>query len=384
MLGRLIGLVLAAGLGAAAYAVLTPGWLEGRIPPISLGEYEHLRVYLAGAVAWLALVALAAALRPVEPRRRSAPAALFLSDAALPGRDPFRIDPDQPMGAAAPLQVTPVYAAAAAARPAQAARAELDPRAAGLEPVGAPPVLPDAPADLRPFAFGALDAAAPAPETAPAEPTAAAPAADRANNVVALFPEREPAPVRTFEDHRAALHRAAREARWSEAADVLAALPAAAVTPEQRMLAAMDAGDFFRAQGRLDDAHEQYEAAFTHAREHGDPAGVADALVNLGDVAAEEGRLDAAIGAYEEAVEQRRRVLETAPSISAARRELCLALERLADAREDRGHRMRALGLYRESEAIAARLAAEDPAKYAEDLRLTRERLAELHARLLG
>jgi hypothetical protein len=50
--------------------------------------------------------------------------------------------------------------------------------------------------------------------------------------------------------------------------------------------------------------------------------------------------------------------------------------------REDRGHRSRALDLYRESLDIAGRLAAADPARYGEDLEATRRRLAELEARV--
>jgi hypothetical protein len=57
-------------------------------------------------------------------------------------------------------------------------------------------------------------------------------------------------------------------------------------------------------------------------------------------------------------------------------------LERLADLREDRGHRMRALDLYRESYDIAGRLAAADPARFGPDLAVTRARLNELEAKI--
>ncbi|MNY71091.1 hypothetical protein D3C86_2093560 [compost metagenome] len=61
-----------------------------------------------------------------------------------------------------------------------------------------------------------------------------------------------------------------------------------------------------------------------------------------------------------------------------------MSLERLADLREDRGHRMRALDLYRESYDVAARLAAADPARFGADLASTRARLAELEAKVAG
>ena len=65
-----------------------------------------------------------------------------------------------------------------------------------------------------------------------------------------------------------------------------------------------------------------------------------------------------------------------------AQRALSVNLERLADLREDRGHRMRALDLYRESYDIAGRLAAADPARFGPDLAATRARLNELEAKI--
>ncbi|MBU2135664.1 MAG: tetratricopeptide repeat protein [Alphaproteobacteria bacterium] len=149
------------------------------------------------------------------------------------------------------------------------------------------------------------------------------------------------------------------------------------------MLAAQDAGDFARAQGRSDDAIEAYDQALAYARQAQAPELIADALLNVGDMAYEEHRLDFAVESYDEAVALRRQIAREVGGPE-ARRALSIALERLADAREDRGHRTRALDLYRESEAIAAELAQADAARYGGDLATTRQRLEELEARILA
>ena len=93
-------------------------------------------------------------------------------------------------------------------------------------------------------------------------------------------------------------------------------------------------------------------------------------------------RLDAALSAFEEALALRRSRGGREAGDVGAQRALSVNLERLADLREDRGHRMRALDLYRESYDVAARLAAADPARFGPDLALTRQRLAELEAKI--
>lgn len=186
---------------------------------------------------------------------------------------------------------------------------------------------------------------------------------------------------------RKALHAAARQEDWPKAAALVRQLPALATNEHERLLAAIDLGDLNRAQGKSDEAHDAYDQAVAHGRvllvqnHPKGPAALAGALTGVGDIASEEGRLDAALEAYEEAVALRRQVL-AASSSPRDKRALSLALERLADAREDRGHRVRALALYKESFGIAGALAAVDPITYGADLAVTRERLAELEARL--
>jgi hypothetical protein len=95
----------------------------------------------------------------------------------------------------------------------------------------------------------------------------------------------------------------------------------------------------------------------------------------VGDVAELEGRLNDALVAFEEALALRRSHGGREAADPNARRALSVSLERLADLREDRGHRMRALDLYRESYDVAARLAAADPARFGgPDLASTRTR----------
>ena len=111
---------------------------------------------------------------------------------------------------------------------------------------------------------------------------------------------------------------------------------------------------------------------------------LAGALSGVGDVAEMEGRLNDALAAFEEALALRRSHGGREAAAPNARRALSVSLERLADLREDRGHRMRALDLYRESYDVAARLAAADPARFGADLASTRARLSELEAKVAG
>jgi len=151
-----------------------------------------------------------------------------------------------------------------------------------------------------------------------------------------------------------------------------------------------DLGDFARGQGQMDDAAEAYDTAVSHARDalRAAPSDLnamellAGTLAGVGDVAETEGRLDDALSAFEESLALRRSSGGREAQDPHAQRALSVSLERLADLREDRGHRMRALDLYRESYDVAARLAAADPARFGSDLALTRQRLAELEAKV--
>lgn len=330
MLGRIIGMLLGLALGGVAYAILTPGGLEGRIPPIPLGAFETLRMFVAAACAGLGVLLFIAALMPKGPRGPSG------------GRKRRK---------------------------------------------GGPPVAVDFTADPAPMAshdHGSTHAShapeavaeAPEPETV-AEPPAAEPVPEPAVHSGA-----PPGAPGAFAEARRALHDHTRAERWSEAADIVRRLSSLAGDDHERRIAAQDAGDFARAQGLTDQAAEAYDEALGLARQIGDPAALADALTNVGDVAYEEHRLDGAVDAYEEALALRRGLVEAHPSDVGAKRALTLALERLADAREDRGHRVRALDLYRESLDISGALASADPVAYGEDLAVTRRRLAELEAKV--
>ncbi|MDO8323670.1 tetratricopeptide repeat protein [Phenylobacterium sp.] len=323
MLGRIFGMLLGLALGGVAYAILNPGGLEGRIPPIPLGAFESLRFYVAMAAAGLGAIIFIAALLPKGPGGPSGGG----GKKRRKGGPPVTIDFNDP----APMTAhdhgsTHAHHAAEVVAEAPAV-AEVAP-----EPevhAGAPPGAPGA-----------------------------------------------------FAEARRELHEHTRAERWSEAADNVRRLSSLAGDEHERRLAAQDAGDFARAQGLTDQAADAYGEALTYARQIGEPAGLADALTNIGDVAYEEQRLDTAVDAYEEALALRRAFAEAQPADVAAKRALSLALERLADAREDRGHRMRALDLYRESLDISGSLAAADPVAYGEDLAVTRRRLAELEAKV--
>jgi tetratricopeptide (TPR) repeat protein len=177
---------------------------------------------------------------------------------------------------------------------------------------------------------------------------------------------------------------------WAEAAQLLLTMKTTARGDRELATVHRDLGDFARAQGQLDDAAEAYETAVSHARDalRAAPENLtvmellAGSLAGVGDVAEIEGRLDDALSAFEESLALRRSSGGREALDPAAQRALSVSLERLADLREDRGHRMRALDLYRESYDVAARLAAADPARFGSDLALTRQRLAELEARI--
>jgi hypothetical protein len=347
MMSRLIGLLLGLLLAAAGYIIVQPlGSLAPPPPPVSLGDFEGLRVLIGWGALALGGLAILANLWPARrpsrsPSARDRGAALFTFS-----EDPTPVShaPEQAVPALAPL----TFAA-------------------------------DTPAPATPVA-----AASPVAQPLSYTPVPSAPAA------APLPPRVEGPPQETFGQLREKLRNCVRAEAWSEAGGILARLPRLALTHRDRMLAAQDLGDFARSQGRADDAAEAYGEALSYARlmhdiEPTDPIASADlagALINVGDIANDEGRLDAALGAFEEAVALRRRLVTVSQPRRSDRRALTIALERLADAREDRGHRVRALDLYRESAELAGSLAAEDPQRYGADLAGTRSRLSELEARL--
>jgi len=329
MLARIVGILLGLGLGGLAYAILHPRGLEGRIPPIPLGAFQPESTAFAGAAAALGLVIFIAALMPKGP-----------SGGGGGGRK------RRGEGPASHIDFTsgPAFEVAADAGP----EMSLD----------------------QDVAAQAL-AEALAPETA-AEPVAVS------------SPQAAGAPPGPFEQARLELHAQAHSESWSQAAATLRRLSLLAGDDREQLLAAQAAGDFARAQGQAEEAAEAYDTALAHARRLDDPEALAGCLINTGDMAYEAHRLEDASRAYEEAVALRRGAAEAAPWNAAARRALSLSLERLADVREDRGHRSRALDLYRESLDIAGGLAVADPARYGEDLEITRRRVTELEARILA
>ncbi|MBI1407731.1 MAG: tetratricopeptide repeat protein [Caulobacter sp.] len=331
MVARLIGLLLGLLIAAAGWMIVRPlGDVGPTLPRIDLAQFEDLRALIGWGALGLGALALVVNLTPGGRKRarRAAPAVGFGA--------PITFADDPPAA-------TPV------ARPAPKPTAE------------APLTLAPAPAPVR----NDLPPVAPGPD--PSGP-----------------------PQETFGQLRAVLRGKVRAEAWSEAGDILARLPALALTHHDRMAAAQDLGDFCRGQGRIEDAAEAYGQALSYARllheiEPRDPVAAADlagALINVGDMACDEGRVDAGLGAYEEAVVLRRRLVADQGGRRLDRRALSIALERLADAREDRGHRVRALDLYRESLELAGTLAAEDPQRYGAELQGTRTRLSELEARL--
>lgn len=379
MLGRIIGLLLGLGLGGFAYAILNPGGLQGQIPVLDLGAFESVRLGVAMASGALGAALVIAALVRTPNRRKPAhsrPLAGFT----------FADDPVDAKEAALPEEprpfpgLTPLQALEAAPLP---------------EPASFPAEVTHPQTETQLAApLSAITAATPleaheatATERAPQEMAQPEPPPLEPDHVttahVATAPAEPSMVVDDFDAARAELRTHARAEAWGPAALALQRVKALASSDRQQMLAAQDAGDFARAQGRSDDAIEAYDLALAYARQAGEPDLMADALLNVGDTAYEEHRLDSAVESYESALDLRRKIAGT-DHTPGAQRALSIALERLADAREDRGHRTRALDLYRESEAIAAELAATDAAKYGDDLAATRERLQELEARVLA
>lgn len=394
MLGRIIGLLLGLGLGGLAYVILYPGGLQGQIPALDLGAFESVRmgVALAAGLLGAALVIAAVVRGPTRKKARDglpviadfkfADEAQDAKEAALPEEPrPFPgLTPLQALEAAPVPEPAPFPAETADTAPSEPEPevipegievASVDVEAPALEPE------PD-PAAALPAPLAAVAAAAPA--------VTAEPVSEPEVTYAPVEPLPEPAAAPTLDDFDAArsdLRMHARAEAWPAAAAALQRVSALASTDRQQMLAAQDAGDFARAQGRTDDAIEAYDLALAYARQAQAPELIADALLNVGDMAYEEHRLDSAVDSYEAALALRRQIAQDVGGAD-ARRALSIALERLADAREDRGHRTRALDLYRESEAIAAELAQGDAARYGADLVTTRQRREELEARILA
>jgi hypothetical protein len=331
MLARIVGIILGLILATSGYVVAGWGKLGSWATNLDLGPFEPHRPFAGGAAAILGGVLIVAALTPrPKPKSRKTPAMAL----------GFALDEPVAMPIAAPAE--PVFHA----EPALATQAP--------SPV-ATPVLEMAQAPVP---------QAPAPPQAP--------------------------PPESFAQMRERMVALSRAESWSEAARALIAMKGAARGDREKAIAYRDLGDFARGQGQMDDAAEAYDTAVSHARDalrttpH-DPAAVellAGTLAGVGDVAETEGRLDDALSAFEESLALRRSSGGREAQDPAAQRALSVSLERLADLREDRGHRMRALDLYRESYDVAARLAAADPARFGPDLALTRQRLAELEAKV--
>ncbi|WP_165190587.1 tetratricopeptide repeat protein [Caulobacter soli] len=324
MMARLVGIILGVILATSGYVIAGLGVLGDWAQNLDLGPFEPHRPFVGWAAAITGAVLLVAALTPRFKRKTKRKIAPVDLGADLPGE----------LVAAPILAVEPVSAAEPEPRP---------------EPVAIPIV---------------------AAEHAP-----------------------PPAPVETFEDLRARLVTLSRQDAWSEAAQTLNRLLRMARDDREKAVSRRDLGDFARGQGRLDEAAEAYEEAVSYARAVRDagPQGdfaaddlLASALSGVGDVAEMEGRLNDALSAFEEALALRRSHGGREAADPNARRALSVSLERLADLREDRGHRMRALDLYRESYDVAARLAAADPSRFGADLASTRARLSELEAKIAG
>jgi hypothetical protein len=325
----LIGLLISAAIGWAGLALWSPE-LAGvhELPPIAAGlPFE--RRWWALVLMLLGGAGIAAVFPPsVQPRRRPAkasPLALQPEVFALSPFEPLAIAPDA-------LVATPA--------------------------VAEPPPEPEA-------ALVETEAVATAPEPMP----------DEAMRVQAPPSEAE-----------------REEAQSQEPADAASEAPPPGPfdpAPPLSVGAACAAAEALRQSGQGEAALERYHAILPDARarhaEAPDDAGaagdLADVLKGVGDLEDEAGRLAPAIDAYEEGLSLRRRLAVEDPSVE-RRRALSVALERLADAREARGHRTQALALYEESLPIAEDLAAgqpDDPV-LAADLATTRQRLEALKA----
>lgn len=324
MLARLVGIILGLILATSGYVVAGWGSLGNWATNLDLGPFEPHRPAVGVAAAMVGGALIVAALLPRrKPKKRAAPMAFGL-ELGEPRTQPVVATPT-PAPAATPAQAHP-------------------------EPI-APPVMSVAPPA----------ATQPAPAPRPA----------------------------TFAELRGRLVSLSRDGSWHEAARALSAMKTTAQTDEELAIVYRDLGDFARAQGQMDDAAEAYDASVAYARQvrqtRGDDESaelLAGSLSGVGDVAEAEGRLDAALAAFEEALALRRSRGGREAGDAGAQRALSVNLERLADLREDRGHRMRALDLYRESYDIAGRLAAADPARFGPDLAVTRARLNELEAKI--
>jgi hypothetical protein len=329
MLARLVGIILGLILATSGYVVAGWGSLGNWATNLDLGPFEPHRPAVGVAAAMVGGVLIVAALLPRrKPKKRKATPMAF-------GLELQEVQPVVAPPAPEPV-ATPIIA--------------------HHEPV-APPVM-----------TVAAPVAAPVPQPAP--------------------PPQTPRPP-TFAELRTRLVSLSHGESWHEAARTLSAMKTTARTDEEMAIVYRDLGDFARAQGQMDDAAEAYETSVSYARQVRQMRGndesaelLAGSLSGVGDVAETEGRLDAALSAFEEALTLRRSSGGREAGDIGAQRALSVNLERLADLREDRGHRMRALDLYRESYDIAGRLAATDPARFGPDLAATRARLNELEAKI--
>jgi tetratricopeptide (TPR) repeat protein len=313
MLARLVGIILGLILATSGYVVAGWGSLGNWATHLDLGPFEPNRPTVGVAAAIVGGVLIIAALLPRLKRktRKAAPMA-------------FGLELEEPLLAPEP-QPTPTFVAAPpVAQPAPSARTGDHAGDAG-----------------RRARSGAAAASAAAAEAPDLRRTAGAP--------VSL----------------------SRTEAWADAARTLSAMKAIAHTTDELALLYRDLGDFARGQGQMDDAAEAYENSVSYAREVRQAQDtdetaelLAGSLSGVGDTAEAEGRLDAALSAFEEALALRRSRGGREAGDTGAQRALSVNLERLADLREDRGHRMRALDLYRESYDIAGRLAAADPARF--------------------
>lgn len=327
MLARIVGIILGTILATSGYVVAGWGQLGSWAAHLDLGPFEPHRPLAGAAAAILGGVLVVAALTPrPKPRSRR--------------KGPVALDLDSGM-------------------------------------VALPVLLAETAPDAPPIVMPVLQAApVPTPPAPPPQPQPAAPP--------------RPAAVESFAQLRERMVALTRSEAWNDAARVLLAMKTAARGDRELATVHRDLGDFARGQGQLDDAAEAYETAVSYARDalRAAPNDVnamellAGTLAGVGDVAEIEGRLDDALSAFEESLALRRSSGGREAHDPGAQRALSVSLERLADLREDRGHRMRALDLYRESYDVAARLAARDPTRFSSDLESTRQRLAELEARI--
>lgn len=329
MLARGVGIVLGVILATSGYVVAGWGSLGMWATNLDLGPFEPHRPAAGAAAAILGGMLIVAALLPRKKRRRIRTAPMAFGQELEQRTSPEPVAPVPGPAPAPQPMVAPVFEA--------------------------PSLLELAPAPVEP----------------PPPPVPVA-----------------PPPPPTFAQLRARLVSLCREESWAEVARTLAAMKTTADTDEELALVHRDVGDFARGHGQMDDAAEAYETSVAYARlAHQVRPGeetvdlLAGALSGVGDVAEAEGRLDAALSAFEEALALRRAGVDKESDVG-AKRALSVNLERLADLREDRGHRMRALDLYRESHCIAACLAAADPARFGPDLAATRARMDELEARI--